>query len=167
MHTIIAPPLSDGTEVPWFHQKHEGTFYPSRIIIDLVRDLEAAPQHWDSFLSTNAYLEEIIFSTWAMRRLNAEHRNADGFGIVAFTGGTSRDPTTKFATPNKILEVLHAYEDVFGIKPVNRHLDEEGAKRYIQGELHQNATEAQSWISSNGQHYGKLPNLVFNGKVVR
>eukprot|EP00466_Bigelowiella_natans_P000715 jgi/Bigna1/135334/aug1.29_g10042 len=167
MHTVIALPLPDGTELPWFHQKHEGSFYPSKIIIDLIEDLEADPQSWNSFFSINAWLEEIIFSTWAMRKLSAEFRNGDGFGIVAFTGGSSRDPGTNFSTPNQILEVLHAYEDVFGIKPINRYLDEEGAKRYIQGELHQNATEAQSWISSNGQHYGKLPNLVFNGKVVR
>mmetsp|Transcript_12009 Transcript_12009/g.29562 ORF Transcript_12009/g.29562 Transcript_12009/m.29562 type:complete len:181 (-) Transcript_12009:197-739(-) len=175
MHSLIAPKTKGGNANPWYHQKHEGSFYPSRMMTRLINKLDKLNGSWESFLRTNAYLEEIVFPTWAMQRRSHLKSSSKrrfrrgGMTTVAFTGGPSRDPTTRFTTPEQINEILRTTNDVFAVKPVNRSLaDEEGTKKFIMHEVHRTETRRARKVcgsrASAPQCLLQIPPLIVNGR---
>mmetsp|Transcript_8481 Transcript_8481/g.20837 ORF Transcript_8481/g.20837 Transcript_8481/m.20837 type:complete len:224 (-) Transcript_8481:79-750(-) len=146
MRTVISP----GNKTSYLQTKHEGSFYPSHILLTLYDALKGIngsntpgcsgdPNVWfsntsglQSMMQTELYLEEYVFSTWAMRH-KENCMPADGVTVLAMHGGSHT--TLERVNANQVKEAFR-YSDVYGIKPIERHItDRGGAKAYIMGRL--------------------------------
>ncbi|GAB5367789.1 hypothetical protein AAMO2058_001261400 [Amorphochlora amoebiformis] len=118
--------------------KHEGSFYPTDVIYQLIDKLEAfkttsGDDGVHSLTRLVSFAEEFVFQTWTDHRRH-EFNNL-GYPIVRVSGQSSSHPIQYGLSPKDIDEWLPArQESIFGLKPISRDLsDPHGTRAYLNG----------------------------------